>query len=74
MVSFTDATEDVQKKLESTKVRIKQALDIANSPNIPDTAPELTRLGAYQRLDGNKVAIRTTATRKQYTFSTLNER
>ena len=47
LVAFTDVTEEVQKKLESTKARINQALAIANSPNIPDTGPELTRLGAY---------------------------
>lgn len=48
LVTFSDVTEDVQQKLESTKARIKQALDIANSSNIPDTAPELTRLSAYK--------------------------
>ncbi len=47
LVSITDITEDVAAQIENTKVRIRQAIEVARSSSIPDPAPEIARLQSY---------------------------
>ena len=47
LVTFTDVTEKVGKRLEKTIINIKTALAILKSDNIPDLAPENAGLNAF---------------------------
>ena len=47
LVTFTDVTEKVEKRLEKTITNIKTALAILKSDNIPDLAPENAGLNAF---------------------------
>tara|TARA_B100000780_G_scaffold235075_1_gene175590 strand:+ start:220 stop:1695 length:1476 start_codon:yes stop_codon:yes gene_type:complete len=47
LVTFTDVTENVEKKLEKTKSNIGQALAVLRAENIPDIDPSNTASNAF---------------------------
>ncbi len=47
LVAFTDLTDEVADRMESTRLRIDEALSVAASNTMPDPAPERARLGSY---------------------------